>query len=679
LTTVTEQPTANPTLSALKRFADLVRTERLRSIREFAEQELVIPTGPFAGRRFTCNRNPFLGLWFEAVNAAEQNGWRRFVATGPQQSGKTFGCFVIPTMYHLFEMKETVLCGLPSLDLVTDKWTQDLLPAIEASRYRELLPRSGAGSRRGRIGDRVLFGNGTTLRFMTGGGGDKARAGFTSRVLVISETDGMDAAGGASREADKISQLEGRTRAFGDRARVYMECTVSTQDGRTHQEYTNGTASRIAIRCAHCRAYVTPEREHLIGWQDAKTVVEAGAKGRLTCPDCGAAWEEPERIKANLDCRLVHKGQTITVDGSIDGDAPPSDTLGFRWSAANNLLVKASVVAQEEWRATKDPDEDNADKKMRQFFWALPHKSKTTDLTTIDAHQIMARVSEDAAGKVPMPPRGRVPTGAQRITVAIDLGKWCCHWTAIAWRPHASPHVVEYGRIDVATADFGEEHALLAALRSFRDDVCVIGWAADGGPMKPTLSFVDAGYLQGVVLRFCAESPGFVAAKGRGTGQLGGGRRDKRETGSKVVGVGDGYEIVQLPGYTVPLVEIDTDKWKSWLHARIKTPLGQPGAFTLFQSAVSNEHLSYAKHLTAEKKQEEHVAGKGLVTRWVALHRNNHWLDATMMSAVAGNAIGERLIDEPQPIVTMAPARKDADGEPRTGWLPDRPSNWMNR
>jgi hypothetical protein len=60
---------------------------------------------------------------------------------------------------------------------------------------------------------------------------------------------------------------------------------------------------------------------------------------------------------------------------------------------------------------------------------------------------------------------------------------------------------------------------------------------------------------------------------------------------------------------------MDADYWKSWAHQRLNTPTSQPAALTLFK-APSQEHLSLAKHLTAERKTEEFVAGKGVVTRW---------------------------------------------------------------
>jgi hypothetical protein len=79
----------------------------VRSLRQFAEAELVIPDGPSAGRRFRAHRQPFAGLWLDAVDSGR---WTRYVATGPTQSGKTLCCFVLPLLYHLFEIGETVIC-----------------------------------------------------------------------------------------------------------------------------------------------------------------------------------------------------------------------------------------------------------------------------------------------------------------------------------------------------------------------------------------------------------------------------------------------------------------------------------------------------------------------------------------------------------------------------------------
>ena len=43
------------------------RAHERRTMRQFAEQEVIIPDGPFEGRRFRCSRQPYSGLWFDAI------------------------------------------------------------------------------------------------------------------------------------------------------------------------------------------------------------------------------------------------------------------------------------------------------------------------------------------------------------------------------------------------------------------------------------------------------------------------------------------------------------------------------------------------------------------------------------------------------------------------------------
>lgn len=643
---------ASPLFNLCERVAESMRVRRLRTMREFAEQEIVIPTGPFAGLRFLCTRNPFSRLWF----AEMEKGWRRFVATGPTQSGKTLQCFVIPILYHLFEVGEDVILAAPSMDIAVDKWLRDILPVIKSTRYRDQLPRNGVGSKGGKSNLVLIeFKNGKVLRFMTGGGDDKSRSNFTSRVVAITETDGLDEISEGSREADKITQLEARTQAFGDRARIYMECTVSTEEGRTWREYTGGSESRIAVRCPHCRKHVSPEREHLTGW-DAEDEIKAGESAAFACPECGAQWTEAERVAANHDCLLVHKGQEITPDGEIVGGKPRTDTLGFRWSAVNNLLTTTAVIGKNEWKAKRSANEDNAEKGMLQFWWAKPYAPASVNLTSLDPITITKRATQD--------PRGRVPADAGRVTIGIDLGKYLCHWTAVAWRPYASPHVIEYGRLEVATNDLGEERAILAALRQFRDTADQ-GWPADDGSRKPAAVLIDEGWNQDVVVKFCEESPGFYTAKGFGAKQIHRTRKvgEVTEAGLTVIGVFDGYEILWRQGLKTRVVHAQADRWKSWLHARISTPIGQPGALTIHQG---NEHLSFAKHLTAEKKIEEFVAGRGLVVRWEVVNRNNHFLDSTCLACLAGHAEGERLIGEAKPV--PPPVKPESTISPRE-WI----------
>ena len=631
-------------------------------MRAFAEQEVIIPDGPYPGRQFLCSRQPYTGLWFDELDSGR---WSRCVATGPTQSGKTLSAFVIPLLYHLFELEETVICGLPDMDMAADKWREDILPVIDRSRYRDLLPQRGGGSRGGRV-ESIQFGNGATLKFMSGGGSDKSRAGFTSRVVVITETDGMDQPAGTSRESDKITQLEARTRAYGARKRIYMECTVSTEQGRTWQEYTQGTHSRIVLPCPHCRAWVSPEREHLAGWQGAQTQADARREGVFSCPSCAQAWSEGDRVTANQACRLLHDGQTIDAEGVIHGDPPRTDTLGFRWSAINNLFLTAWDCAADEWRASRSSDEENAEREMRQFVWCVPVAPSKWSETSLEWTGLTERIIDVA--------RGVVPAEAQWLTAGVDLGKYLAHWIVVAWSPGATGHIVDYGRLEVAGEDVGVEQALLIALREFRELVQE-GWpvgAPDGDVMVPGQAWIDAGYMTSVVYAFCRQAGRpFRPTIGRGAAQQ---HRQwynrPTRTGSLVKQIGDGFHINRLPAEKLDLVEVNADHWKTWVHQRLSTPLGKPGAMSLFRAAPQ-EHLALAKHLTAETKAEEFVAGRGVVVKWERLRRQNHWFDALYNACAAGHVCGVRLVDderqrkEPRVRLTMRQRRELARARQR--------------
>jgi hypothetical protein len=147
--------------------------------------------------------------------------------------------------------------------------------------------------------------------------------------------------------------------------------------------------------------------------------------------------------------------------------------------------------------------------------------------------------------------------------------------------------------------------------------------------------------------------------------------------------VGDGYHLSWLAAEQLHLVEVDADGWKTWVHQRLATPVGTPGAMTFFRSATPQEHLSMAKHLTAESKTEEFIAGKGVVTKWERIRRQNHWLDAVYNASAAAHGCGARLVDEvkPEPPPKPPPSREHMvsetwmerlRGRGYPGWLPER-------
>ncbi len=136
------------------------------------------------------------------------------------------------------------------------------------------------------------------------------------------------------------------------------------------------------------------------------------------------------------------------------------------------------------------------------------------------------------------------------------------------------------------------------------------------------------------------------------------------KTGSQVKYIGEGFHVNLLRAQQILLVEVDADHWKSWVHQRLSTPLGQPGAMTLY-SAPAQDHLSLAKHLTAERKVEEFIAGKGVVIRWEAVRRQNHWLDALYNACAAGSLCGVSLVNDLPPAPAAAAPEPKPPMQPR--------------
>jgi phage terminase large subunit GpA-like protein len=642
---------------------------------QWVEDEIVLPNGPFVGERYRHHRHPVSQLWFDAIDSGM---WSRFAATGPTQNGKTLMCYVAPVCYHLFEMGETVIVGLPSMDMANDKWQQDFRPVIEASDYRGLLPLKGEGSKGGQVKRSISFRNGATLRFMTAGGSDKQRAGYTARVVAITETDGMDEAGEASREADKIEQIEGRTRAFGRTGkRIYLECTTSIARGRIWQELKGGTDSRIARPCPKCGEYVTPEREHLIGWSECESEEEAAAKSLWSCPECGEAWSDADRVAGWKNAILVHAGQEVTPDGAVVGTPRQTQTLGFRWSAVDNPFITAGDLGAEEWRANRSADVENAEKKMRQFVFTLPYDPPEIDLTPLDQVEVRNRKGDY--------PRGMVPS-CLGVCVAIDTGKARLHWVAQAVTTEGDMFVIDYGFVPTDADRLGVFKGLLEAFRKLRRHL-EQGWQVSGGAIiKPSQVWIDSGWHEhtDAVYALCAEAnqgcnrggERYRPTKGYGEGQVRMGRYVAPSQKSlDVAFVGKEYHISRprRNGKVVPgvlLVHMNSDHWKSEVHQRLSMPMGQTGSIRLFDSKNPNEHAEYAAHMTAEKQMEKFLPQRGSVIVWERINRKNHYLDAAYAVTTACDFL--RVVKG-----FRTPARPVGVQTSGKGNIIERPGGWM--
>lgn len=621
----------------------MMRPPRIRSFSEFVEEEIVIPTGEFAGQKFRISRQPFTALLFDAYDSSVFN---TFDTTGPRQSGKTLCGSTIPTMYHLFEKCENVIYGVPDMEMVGDKWREDLLPAIQASRYRDMLPRKGAGSKGGKVRS-IKFRNGATLRFMTDNGSDKSRVGFTSPNVVITETDGWKKTEGS--EADHLTQIFYCTRSYGERRRIYMECTLTTKQGRTYKEMQAGSASQIAIECPHCLEYVTPERENLVGWQEAEDEITARERAAFACPACGTIWSEEDRLAANKKAVLVHRGQRVLPGGIIEGDPPRTKTLGFRWNPVHNVLLKTADFAQDEWQGAHDADEDNVERRLCQFLWAIPYESKEIDISVINENVALKRLVGT--------PKGVVPEGTEWLTSFSDIGKWKCHWITVAWKQDFRGVIIDYDFVSVQSNTMEEELAILHALAEYHE-IVTSGWIVEktNEMLLPHQVWIDSRYLPRVIQKFCKEAntkaggSRFRPSEGFGSAMSEAKKRAyfRPKATSKVTPyVGDEFHIDWDATAGIHVVKVNADHWKGRVLNGLVIPEDKPGAITFYRGGV-NEHRTLIRHFTAEQRKSTFVPGKGMMEVFERVRRNNHWFDGLYNNAAAASLCGARL-DKPKP------------------------------
>lgn len=496
-------------LAMMGDFVASARSPRFRTMAQFGLEEIWLPPGgPRQNERLSFKAQPWVKLWLDEVDS---DRYVRHVLVAMVQGGKTFAGWVLPAMYYLFERGENVGLGLPQMEMARDKWERDLLPVIMASKYRDLIPDLGKGSKGGDF-DAIKFKNGAWLKFISAKGDDAKRSGITFKILIMTEVDKYDEAGGASRETSPVNQMMARLESHPMRnTRIFMECTASFITGKIWTEFLSGTQSRIVLECPHCRTWNTLEREHLRGWQTAANEVEAFENAHVVCPACEKAWTEAQRKEANSRAKLVHRGQEVTPDGQIVGSPPPTYTLGFRCNVFNNCLKPIGDIAYKEFKAKHSPDEKECNEKaLVQFQFAKPWGGE------VDHEGITPEI---VASRLTGLPKWVCPEDTETLVVQIDLHQKWHVWTLMATGPN---NVRSYLAYDISLNPdpkvFGPEHAIRRGLERLADDLEYRQYMTDEGRIIPLdLVLIDGGYYQSVALEVVTARGGlYRLVKGQG-------------------------------------------------------------------------------------------------------------------------------------------------------------------
>jgi hypothetical protein len=628
------------------------RSMPARSYRDWLEKCVVIPDGKYKGQRFKVERQPVVGLWIDAIDS---NQWTEYDFTAPSQFGKTLIAFVGPLLYHACEIAENYVLGVPFADMAANKWELDVKPVMQASPdLRRLIPTSGAGSAGGKIRDMVTLRNGVAIKLMSAGADDAGKAGFTSRVLGVTEAARFSSNGEASVEADPLRQLRARQRAFEDHERrTYVEGTVTVEEELPWALKRISTDSRIMSPCPHCETWVCPERDCLVGWDGAKSENEAAELGFWSCPSCGQKIEEHERKQALLEAKLVHRGQEVDKKGRVVGEAPNTSRLFFRASAFHNMFLSAGSIAKDEWRAQQIPEDSperfSADRELCQFVHCIPYVSPmyAEDLV-LDKKAIGSRRIEL--------PQHVLPSDTQWLTLGCDIGEKKLWYLLLATRIDADGnvfrHVPAYGDIDVPSDRMKLDRALIEALSEVHE-LCARGFVIDGTSTfrRPDQEWYDCNFETDTVLSFIralssenssgnAKFQPIVGAYGRGLTTMARTRFNApRKTGNEIRDIdpaGLWYAAKIARAKTMAVYwDSDTTKWQFQQCLTLRAFAGDgevqtPGSLTLF-AGTGKIHERIAQHWTNERLETKKTGLRGDVSGWVR-HGANHLLDCAAMA-----------------------------------------------
>lgn len=653
----------------------------MRSIREFAEQCVIIPDGPYAGFRFTVDRQPWTALFFDLID----NGcWPEIIGTSPAQGGKTLVMFVIPLLWAVCELRENTGVALPDEEMWGDKWAIDILPVIMASpELRDLQPRKGTGSQGGKPKEAVTLGNSTELKPFTPSGGEHTRSGYTARVVVVTELyrfDGdpfgeLQARQGAYNRFDADGNLTTNRRFFGEgtlTSKRELPWTLRNTDDPEAPPIS--TESEIYSSCPKCSEYSLFDREHLTGWQDAANELEAARLARWQCPKCEHVFGEHERQESARRCRLVHRGQTVDSEGVVSGPVPEVARLFFRVNAFQNLLVTTAELGAEEWQGAQlDPESPTGVDKAK--YLATKKFAQTYEPPMLDFLPLRASwIRDNRRGRWPL---NVLPDDTEYYTVGVDLGKFTLWYVGLAFRENGEIQIVSFAGVDTSLIRNSDMQsievasAVRATLNRIYDEIDE-GLPCKGELLQPQIRMVDSGWFPEVAFDVCMKRGG-LPILGRGKSQFKSreyiapqrvGGSDK--SASRVMMVGDGWHTAYVRERGYYQLTLDADKSKLDVQAGLRVEPGNAGAISL-PRVVDNKHLTkLCGHLAAEVRRQVRDERGKIVEEWVQTRGRHDLLDCTGYALVGGRYLGFGEDEQP-------PSSDQSQAEPMFRTRDDRP------
>jgi phage terminase large subunit GpA-like protein len=542
------------------------------------------------------------------------------------QMGKTDGCQLNVIGHRLDDDPAPVLYIGPTRSIVE----KSIEPRIVAMfKSCSLWERTARGKGSTKTHKRVA---GVTLRLAWAGSASELAAD-PAAIVLLDELDRMDM--DVKGEGSPFEMAEARAFTYPD-GRIIVTSTpklgtveevTDEETGLAHwkvadpedvqspiwQLWQEGTRYEWAWPCPECGDYFIP-RFSLLKWPENCTPQQALKKAALACPHCGSLIEDGRKAEMNARGVYVAPGQKVLPDGTVEGEIEASDTLSFWVSGLASPWRTFGQRARSYLDAERSGDPERIKSVVNTGFGELYNaKGEAKAWESVADLREQYRFDE-------------MPEGVRLLTCGVDVQKDRLIYSIRGWGINYESWLIRHGEL------WGEtEHDFV-----WTELDKVLSTPIDKRFIRLTL--VDSGYRPGdpwrrpdnQIYTFCRRRAGnVVPSKGHD-------KQDRPYRSSRIDITVDG-KVVKAG---LQIWHIDTDYFKTWLHARYEWPPDQPGGFHLPIDATDD----YCMQLTAEAK----VAKPSGQTLWVRLRRANHYFDCEVLNVSAAHILQVHLLRPPE-------------------------------
>ncbi len=585
-------------------------------------------------------RDPYVTPYMVPLaNAVVSGRYERAVAATAAQSGKTDTALDL-ILHRLDQKPAPIIFAGPSAEFNRDQFEPRLTEMLtQCANLNETFLR---GKKEKKTLKQVA---GVTIRLASGASSTALKSN-PAALAFIDEYDEM--AANIRGQGDALNLVEVRGDTYADSITVVTSTTsrgvVETEEQVVGHDdngapitlefwakgdvteiespiwrlFQEGTRHHWAWPCPHCGVPFIPMRKHL-HWDQGATPAQARRSAHLVCPNNGCIIEEGTRgeTKAAMNARGFMIAPDQTLDDVAQNRNDPENATYSQWSSGLcSPFVTWGQRAERLLKAEMSGEEDKIQTAVNANFGEMYAPGVTGDMP--DWKALLDHRKDYAPGQI--------HNGILRVVMGVDVQKRGLYYVIRGFGARGTSWMIRYGYLIGETAEQDVWEQLANIMLSPIAGVHIEKVFVDAGyrPDKPNAGSVHRVYD-------FARQYSFVVSPCKTRSNTGG----KPYSVSKIEVKPDGK---QRP-FSINLVSLDPDFFKSLVHSRIKTPLGRPGAFYLHKEADDE----YAKQVLSEVRL---IKAGSTKPEWKPIRRDNHLFDCEALCAAAGYTLNVQAIPE---------------------------------